>query len=569
MKRKKNNKPWLEFYEDVPATLKYPNISIVDLIKKTTLDHPNNIAYEYFGYKTSYKEFIKKIEYVAKALKSYGISKGDKVTICMPNTPEGIISFYAVNMVGAIACLVHPLSGEKELELYLKLTKSKVIITLDVALEKIYNIKKNTRLEKIIVASAAEEFKIVKSSLYWLKEGRKVKIPKDECVVPWKVFLKSSAYYKGDYESHRKAHDSAVILFTGGTTGDPKGVLLSNLNFNALAMQCYLMINPTDTKKLSILAIMPIFHGFGLGVGIHTPLYAGVKCILIPAFSFKKFADLLKKYQPNFLVGVPTLFENLMRNKFPKNGLKCIKYIISGGDYLNDELKRKIDAFLLENGCTASVRQGYGLTESSGAVCLTPPRIYKEGTIGIPFPDTDIKIVKIGTHEEAPVDTDGEICISGPTVMQKYVDNDAETYQVLRIHDDGRMWLHTGDVGSMDLHGFVYFKQRLKRIIVSSGYNIYPSYIENVIDKHPYVLTSTVIGISHPYKNEVAKAFIVLKEGVKPTEKIKKEIKTLCEKNLSRYSIPYEYEFKKSLPKTKVGKVAYKVLEEENKKGSE
>ncbi len=566
MKKKNNNKPWLDFYHEVPASLNYPNISIVDLIKKNTLNHPNNVAYEYFGYKTTYKEFVDKIEVVAKALKSYGVTKGDRVTICMPNTPEGIISFYAINMVGAIACLVHPLSGEKELELYLNITKSKMIITLDVALEKIYNIKNNTRLEKIIVASAAEEFKIVKSSLYWLKEGRKVKIPKDENVVSWKVFLKSSHYYKGEFEAHRKANDSAVILFTGGTTGDPKGVLLSNLNFNALAMQCHLMADPAN-EKMSLLAIMPIFHGFGLGVGIHTPLYIGMKCILIPAFSFKDFASLIKKYQPNFLVGVPTLFESLMRNKFPKNGLKCIKCIISGGDYLNDELKKKIDVFLLQNGSTASVRQGYGLTECSGATCLTPSKIYKEGTIGIPFPDMEYKIVKIGTHEEVPYNVDGEICISGPTVMQRYVGNDAETYQVLRNHEDGKVWLHTGDVGSMDEHGFVYFKQRLKRIIVSSGYNVYPSYIENVINKHPLVLTSTVIGISHPYKNEVAKAYIVLKDGIKPTDKIKKEIKTLCEDNLSRYSLPYEYEFKTSLPKTKIGKVAYKVLEEENKKG--
>ena len=568
MKRKKNNKPWLEFYEDVPATLKYPNISIVDLIKKSSLDHLSNVAYEYFGYKTTYKEFISKIEHVAKSLKSYGVNKGDKVTICMPNTPEGIISFYAVNMVGAIACLVHPLSGEKELEFYLNLVKSKFVITLDVALEKFYNIKNNTRLEKIIVASAAEEFKIVKSSLYWLKEGRKVKIPHDDAVAPWKTFLKSGYYYKGEFEAHRKANDPAVILFTGGTTGDPKGVLLSNLNFNALAMQCHLMADPAN-EKMSILAIMPIFHGFGLGVGIHTPLYIGMKCVLIPAFSFKDFANLIKKYQPNFLVGVPTLFENLMRNKFPKNGLSCIKCIISGGDYLNDELKKKVDVFLLEHGCSASIRQGYGLTECSGATCLTPSKIYKEGTIGIPFPDMDYKIVKIGTHDENPCNVDGEICITGPTVMQKYVGNEAETFQVLRMHDDGRIWLHTGDIGSMDEHGFVYFKQRLKRVIVSNGYNIYPSYIENVINKHPYVLTSTVIGISHPYKNEVAKAFIVLKEGVKPSEKIKKEIKELCQKNLSRYSIPYEYEFKKSLPKTKIGKVAYKVLEEESKKGSE
>ncbi|MBQ9833849.1 MAG: acyl--CoA ligase [Bacilli bacterium] len=558
------NRPWLEFYKDVPATLEYPNISIVDLIKETALKRPEQIAYEYFGYKTNYRDFILKIEAVAKALKSYGVEKNDRVTICMPNTPEGIISFYAVNMIGAIACMVHPLSSEKELEFYLKLSKSKIVITLDVAFEKIYNIKKNTKLEKIIVASAAEEFKIVMSSLYWLKEGRKVNIPYDEVVTSWKTFLKSSHFYKGKYEAHRKASDAAVMLFTGGTTGRPKGVLLSNLNFNALAMQAKMMVL-SDYEKTSILAIMPIFHGFGLSVGIHTPLYVGIKCILIPAFSFKDFANLIKKYRPSFLVGVPALFESLMRNKFAKNDLSCIKCIISGGDYMNSELKKKVDAFLSYYGCSASVRQGYGLTESAGATCLTPSDIYKEGTIGIPFPDIEYKIVKIGTHERANVNEDGEICISGPTVMMKYVDNPEETFQVLRTHKDKKVWLHTGDLGSMDEHGFIFFKQRLKRVIISSGYNIYPSHIENVINTHPDVLTTTVIGVAHPYKTQVAKAFIVLKEGIKPTTEIKKEIKRLCEKNISRYALPYEYEFRKALPKTAVGKVAYSVLEEEER----
>lgn len=564
IKRKKNERPWVEFYQDVPANLKYPNISIVDLIRKSTEKHPDNTAYEYFGNKCSYRELMEKIEVMARALKSYGVEKNDRVTICMPNTPEGIISFYAVNMIGAIANMIHPLSSENEIEFYLNAAKSKLIICIDIAFEKIYKIKNNTRLEKIIVASAAEDFKIVKSSLYWLKEGRKVKLPNDENVVAWKTFLRSANYYKGNYDVHRKANDAAVILYSGGTTGSPKGILLSNLNFNALAMQVELMCDPA-APGYSLLSIMPIFHGFGLGVCIHAPLYIGMKCILIPAFSFKEFANLIKRYKPNFLVGVPALFESLIKNKFNNNELACIKCIISGGDLMSSELKKKVDAFLSHYGCNASVRQGYGLTEATAATCLTPSSIYKEGTIGIPFPDTFYKIVRIGTHDEVPYNTDGEICISGPTVMMKYINNPEETFQTLRQHKDKRIWLHTGDVGSMDENGFVFFKQRLKRVIISSGYNIYPSYIENVINSHPDVLTSTVIGIDHPYKNQVAKAFIVLKEGVKASGKIEREIKKLCEQNVSKYALPYEYEFRSSLPTTAVGKVAFTKLEEEEK----
>lgn len=564
-KRKKNERPWVEFYQDVPANLKYPNISIVDLIRKSVEKYPDNTAYEYFGNKCSYKELMEKIEVVARALKSYGVEKNDKVTICMPNTPEGIISFYAVNMIGAIANMIHPLSSENEIEFYLNSAKSKVVICIDIAFDKIYHIKANTRLEKIIVASAAEDFKIVKSSLYWLKEGRKVKLPIDDSVVSWKTFLRSSNYYKGNYDVHRKAQDAAVILYSGGTTGSPKGILLSNLNFNALVIQTELMVKEAG-PNMTVLSIMPIFHGFGLGVCIHTPLYLGMKCVLIPAFSFKEFTNLIKRYRPNFIVGVPALFESLIKNKFNENELSCIKCIISGGDSMTSELKKKVDAFLANYGCTASVRQGYGLTEATAATCLTPSNIYKEGTIGIPFPDTFYKIVRIGTHDEVPYNTDGEICISGPTVMMKYINNPEETFQTLRQHKDKRIWLHTGDVGSMDENGFIFFKQRLKRVIISSGYNIYPSYIENVINSHPDVLTSTVIGIDHPYKNQVAKAFIVLREGVKLNSKIEKEIKKLCEQNVSKYALPYEYEFRSSLPTTAVGKVAFTKLEEEERR---
>ena len=563
--RKKNERPWAEFYQDVPSTLKYPNISIVDLLRKSVEKYPENTAYEYFGNKCSYIELMNKIEVVARALKSYGVEKNDKVTICMPNTPEGIISFYAVNMIGAIANMIHPLSSENEMEFYINSAKSKLIICIDIAFEKIYRIKNNTKLEKIIVASAAEDFKIVKSSLYWLKEGRKVKLPLDESVVTWKTFLRSSSYYMGNFDVHRKAHDAAVILYSGGTTGNPKGIMLSNLNFNALVMQTELMVKEAN-PKMTVLSIMPIFHGFGLGVCIHTPLYLGMKCVLIPAFSFKEFANLIRRYKPNFIVGVPALFESLIKNKFNDNELSCIKCIISGGDLMSSELKKKVDAFLAIYGCNASVRQGYGLTEATAATCLTPSNIYKEGTIGIPFPDTFYKIVRIGTHDEVPYNTDGEICISGPTVMMKYINNPEETYQALRQHKDKRIWLHTGDIGAMDENGFIFFKQRLKRVIISSGYNIYPSYIENVINSHPDVLTSTVIGIDHPYKNQVAKAFIVLREGVKVSGKIEKEIKKLCEQNVSKYALPYEYEFRSSLPTTAVGKVAFTKLEEEERK---
>ena len=238
--------------------------------------------------------------------------------------------------------------------------------------------------------------------------------------------------------------------------------------------------------------------------------------------------------------------------------------VICGGDSLDPTLKNKVDKYLKEHGSKAEIREGYGLTESAGATCLTPNDYYRKGSIGVPFPDTYFKIVIHGTHEEAPYGTDGEICISGPSVMIGYLDNLNETVQTLRLHEDGRIWLHTGDIGSMDEDGFVYFKQRLKRIIISSGYNIYPSHVEKIINEHPSVLTSTVIGVSHPHKVQVAKAYVVLKDGVQLTDDLKKEIEEHCKKNLARYSMPASFEYRDSLPRTLVGKIAYRELEKGN-----
>ena len=371
-------------------------------------------------------------------------------------------------------------------------------------------------------------------------------------------------YYKEFQCCKRKLDDEAVILYSGGTTGNPKGILLSNLNFNALAMQCELMCQPVKVGD-SLLSVLPIFHGFGLGVCVHTPLYIGMKVILVPDFSPRKFGGLIKKYKPNFIAGVPTLYEALLKTKLGKRDLSSVMCVISGGDTLIPSFKNKIDKFLKEHGSSAEVRCGYGLTECTGASCLNPKTEYRDNSIGIPLPDMLYKIVKIGTHDKAKIMEDGEICICGPTVMKGYLNNSEETSKTLVKHKDGKVWLHTGDIGCMDKDGFIYFKQRLKRMIVSSGYNIYPSYVEDIISSHPLVQSCVVIGIPHEYKKQVAKAYVVLKNGEKPTANIKKQIKKHCEDNLVKYSWPYEYEFRDSLPTTLVGKVAYKKLEEENK----
>ena len=570
MKKSKQslNRPWINFYkEGVSPNLDYSTSSMVGYLLDAVARFPEYIAYEYYGNSVTYRDFYEQIRKCATSLKQQGVKEGEKVAICMPNTPSAIIMFYAVNMVGAVATMIHPLSAQNEIELYLNQSECTYLFVLDLVYEKVRNILDNTSVRKVFVGSVGDNLKPIKKLLYKYKSrGTRPVIESTEDIMTYREFLNYGYGYDGEVLVLRKPDDPAVIIYSGGTSGDPKGILLSNLNFNALALQSHLMCDPSKEGD-SVLAILPIFHGFGLGVCIHTPLCCGMKLILVPDFAPKNMVKIIKKYKPNFICAVPSLFEMLAKSsKLKKNDLECIKCAVCGGDFMSASLKELVDKCLHEHGSNAEVRIGYGLSEASAATCLTPSGHYKPGSIGVPFPDTDYKIVKIGTHEKAATLEDGEICISGPTVMMGYINNEKETLNTLRTHDDGKVWLHTGDIGCMDENGYVFFKQRLKRVIISNGYNLYPSYIEEVINTYPDVLTSTVIGIPHPKKVQVAKAYIVLKEGIKPSRDILKKIKKYLADNLSSYSIPSEYEFRDSLPKTLVGKVAYTKLEKNTHK---
>lgn len=565
LKNKKIDNIWTQFYpEGVGANLKYSDATMVGYLLEAVARFPESTAYDFYGYTCTYRELYERIRECAKSLKTLGIEKGDRVTICMPNTPSAVIMFYAINMVGGIASMVHPLSAENEIEEYLNNSESKILFVLDLCYSKVRNIIDTTKVKKVIITSISDDLKNIKKLVYkYNSRGKVPTLELNDDVMTWREFLNYGYDYQGEVICLQKAEDTAVILYSGGTSGAPKGILLSNRNFNALALQAHKMVEATGQGK-SLLAILPIFHGFGLGVCIHTPLCCGMKVILVPDFTPKKFISLIKKNKPNAVCAVPSLLEMFVKDtNIGKKDLECLEAVISGGDFMSENLKERIDASLKEHGAKTEVRIGYGLTEATAATCLTPTNRYKNGSIGIPFPDTLYKIVAVGTHEELKPNEDGEICICGPTVMQGYMNNESETLQTLRVHDDGKTWLHTGDIGYMDEDGYIYYRQRLKRMIVSNGYNLYPSHMENVINSHPDVLTSTVIGIPHPQKIQVAKAFIVLNEGVEPSKETMKKIKHHCEINLAKYSLPAEYEFRDSFPKTLVGKVAYTKLEKE------
>ncbi len=566
-KKETTSQPWSKYYEEdgISSHIEYPDCSMVDMIMQSAEKWPDNTAYIYYGHKVTYKNFVRKIEKTARALKNYGVKEGDRVTICMPNTPEGIVMVYAVNMVGAICNMVHPLSSEKELEYYIKVAESKYVLVIDAVFDKIYKLRDTAQLERIIVVRPSDGLGFLKKKLYNTLHVKKVRLPaNDSRVVLWEDFIANSYFYQGNYHEEREGDDLAVIMYSGGTTGAPKAVMLSNRNINAESICDGAMIRQV-VPGATVLSILPLFHCFGLGVCIHTPLCRGMGCILIPAFSHKQFADIIRKNEPNFIVGVPTLFEALINTKLRSDDLKSVTAVICGGDALNQTLRDKVNEFLKSHGSDAKIRVGYGLTEGSGAVCLSPEHTFADGIIGVPLPDMDFKIVKNDTFKELPAGEEGEICISGPLVMMGYLGDDAETAQAIRLHDDGKLWLHTGDIGYLGEDGLIYFAQRLKRIIISSGYNIYPTHLESIINSHEAVLTSTVIGIDHHYKGQVPKAFIVLKPGYKPGKRLEREIRELLERNVPIYALPAAYEFRDKLPTTKIGKVAFRELEKEEK----
>lgn len=569
-KKKNNNAPWLEYYSREERSIKFTDKSIYKYLKDEVGEDKDFIALNYFGRRISYNEFFYNINLVGRALREYGVKDGDIVTICCPNMPEAIYAFYACNKIGAVADMVHPLSSPEQLETYLNNSKSRILIAVDFDYDKFKDVIPKTLVFKTILVSPKESMPLGLTVGYTITRSLTQKRPKltDNTYLSWKDFIATGLLSKDRYIADVKKNALAVILHSGGTTGTPKGIMISNYSFNAIAQQS--AVNVIDVRpRDKIVTILPIFHGFGLGICVHTPLCLKVETILMPEYDANRFYKIWKNDKPNVILGVPTLWEGMMSNpKFDNVNMSQLKYIISGGDHLTIPAEERINEFLHKHGAHVNIGKGYGMTESVAATAYTFPGTNEPGSIGIPMVGNTYIICDPETNEELPLGEEGEICVQGPTIMMGYLNNEEETNNVIKTHKDGSKWLHTGDIGYIAPNGIVYYTQRLKRMIVVSGFNVYPSMIEETISKHQDVEKVCVIGIPHQYKMHVPKAFIVLKKGIEPTAKIKKEIIDLCKEALSVYSLPKYYEFKEELPKTLYGKVDYKKLEQEeaNKK---
>ena len=566
--------PWLKFYgKNHKKSLRYPKSSMYDEVRAAAEKFPKEIAYDYFGNRVNYGAFLATIDRAANSFASLGVKKGDVISVCAPNTPEAVAAIYAINKIGAVANIFHPLSAPNEIRNYLNLVGSKIFVAIDIAWNNIKPILAETDVQRTIVISPADSLPLFSYLGYKIlkpKELRKTVaqiLIKNKKTMSWNDFLARGALVVNEIREKARADDTAVILYSGGTTGESKGIALSNLAFNATAAQAKNAFPELVEAGNTLLGIMPIFHGFGLGVGVHTILANGLTIAMLPKFDAKRFDKILASAKPNLLVGVPTLYEAMIRNrKIRKLDLSFLKVAISGGDNMNLELKREVDQFLTEHGANIKILLGYGLTENLSMAAVNLNDSQRDGSIGLPLPDTFFKIVEPNTHIVKKFGEVGEICLTGPTLMKGYVANPRATNETLRVHSDGRVWLHTGDMGYLDRDGFVWFAGRLKRLIISSGYNIYPNEVEEVIMRLNVVLLATVVGVDDKYRGQIAKAFVVPKDGVKPDNELREKILAACRQNIAKYKWPRQIEFRKSLPKTKIGKVAYTELaSDENK----
>ena len=559
-----HKRPWEKYYKKNERNIKVPNMSAYEYLRECNKDNMDAIVINYFNKTMTFRYFFGEVNLCAKALRSQGIRPGDVVTVLMANTPEAVIAFYAINKIGAIANMVHPLSAEEEIKHSLISTKSVMLIAINVSCKKVMNIIDQTDVYKTVVVSPGDSMPTLLKFGYFITQGRKIEVPKkSEDFMFWNDFMAKGKHYNQKVLVKTTKEQPAAILHSGGTTGTPKNIVLTNGNFNALSCQAKIAF-PSIKSGDSMLTILPLFHCFGLCVCVHAVMCLNGGVILIPQFDAKKFDSLLSKYKPSLIAGVPTLFEAMLNNKkVQEMNLSYIKYLIVGGDCLTEAKNNEINKFIREHGVQNDIVQGYGMTETTGPTVAGVLGSGKPGAIGIPLPGNDMKIVSIDTKEEVPFGEVGEICISGPVVMPGYLDNEKETNDMLEMDEEGKIWVHTGDLGYVTEEGILYYVQRLKRMLIVSGYNVYPSHVENVLMEHPAVLNCGVIGIPHPYKVQVPKAFIVLNSGYKADNALKKEIKEYCEKNLAFYMIPKEFVFRESLPKTMIGKVNYRELEKE------
>jgi long-chain acyl-CoA synthetase len=562
------NLPWTAHYDPwFKPSLPYPEQTIYEGLNRAAVSWPDFPALSFMGRHIDYHSLVQQVDQASACLQALGMKKGEVVAICLPNTPHAVIIFYAINRLGGICNMIHPLTPAEELSHYIRTTDSDYLIILDAMLAKHTEMLEQSRIRKTIVCSIMDFLNTGLKVGFFLTKGRKIKsVPRRDFYIKWSRFMQLTDKLPV-YSSQSGPHDCAVYLHSGGTTGSPKTIMLSSLNFNVLAIQGPQIIgfpvsDTFDPTGLSMVTILPLFHGFGLCMGMHTMLVNGMRSILVPQFTPEVLADVIVKERPAYIAAVPTLFEGILKNEKLQNAdLSCLKAVFCGGDSLPKDLKRRFDAFIQERGAMCTLREGYGLTETVTVCAVNPMLDARADSVGLPLADVLMKVVEPGSMQEVQPGQDGEFCIHAPTIMLGYLNDPEATAETVRLHADGLRWVHTGDFGYMDPDGYFHFKQRIKRILKVSGIPVFPSQIEDVITAVPGVRMVCAIGIPHPYKMQVVKVFIVPDTSAPDEATLRERIISQCEKSLIQYAVPKEIEFRDDLPRTKVGKIDFVSLE--------
>ena len=555
-------KPWLKYYDQKYIEQTLPTVSAFEYVCQRNKNHLNDTALDYYGRKFTYADLIVNVKKTAAALRGVGVQKGDIITVVSIMTPEIIALFYAADMMGATLNLVDPRYSVEGIREYIEEVDSHLLVCLNVVYERCRQAAKRTNVEKVIVLSPADSLPPVMAVGYKLTTPDKNKYASN--VIRWKQFIKGGEGQSTAAEPYDPDH-ACVVVHTGGTTGSPKGVMLTDDCFNGIALQ-FQAYPKLFHRGQKLMNIMPPFIAYGFACGIHLPLVLGFTVIIIPNLDPAKLGSLVLKHKPEHMFGVPTHYQQLASD--PKLRDKDLSFIINyaaGGDSLSRGAEQTVNDFLAAHGARYPIAKGYGMTEVSSAATVAAGLDNKPGSVGIPMVNTVVAAFEPGTDQELPIGQRGELCISGPCLMKGYYNKPEETAILLRRHPDGRVWAHTGDMGYLDEDGFVFLDSRIKRMIIRhDGFKVFPSMIENVVSRHPAVHQCSVVGCADKdhTQGRLPFVYIVLKANTTAKKKqVIRELERMCAEELPEYVQPVAYKFISSMPMTPVGKVDYRQLE--------
>ena len=558
-------KPWLKYYDPKFFDQTPPECSAFEYVCRQNKTHLTETAITYYGRKITYADLIVNVKKTAAAFRAIGMKKGDIATVVSVMTPEVIYAFYAADMIGASLNLVDPRYSAEGIHDYITEVDSHLLICLNVVYPRCHQAAKRTSVERVVVLSPADSLPLAKAVGYKLTEPDKNRYASN--VLRWKAFIAAGKGHSPAAVPYDPQH-TCVVVHTGGTTGSPKGVMLTDNNFNGIAMQ-FSACDTLFSKGQSLLNIMPPFIAYGFACGVHLPLTLGIKVVIVPNLDPNKLGSLIWKYKPEHMFGVPSHYQQLAVDpKLQNKDLSFIRNYAAGGDAIARGAEQTVNDFLAAHNVEFPIAKGYGMTEVSSAATAAAGRNNKPGSVGLPLVNTLVSVFEPGTDTELPIGQRGELCISGPGVMKGYYNKPAETAAIKHTHADGRVWVHTGDIGYLDEDGFVYLDSRIKRLIIRhDGFKVFPSMIENVVSQHPAVHQCSVVGCvdKDHVQGRLPFVYLVLDPAVPAAKRkqIIKELRQLCIEELPEYVQPVGYKIIPEMPLTLAAKFDYRKLEEE------